>query len=188
MVTLSRNPWSPRLAAGLLWAGAAALAVFWGLKLSAPRQVSAVPQAGNTAQVQADPVALARALGISGDAPAAAPAAPSRWQLLGVMVGKNSGGGAAVIALDDKPAKVYRVGTTVADGLVLQALHSDSPREVTLGKEITGPASVTIALPAVKSIGTTVNPASPAPQPTPAQPGLGSNDAVDRSTGVVRDR
>ena len=50
------------------------------------------------------------------------------------------------------------------------------------------PASVTIALPAVKSIGTTVNPASPAAQPTPAPPGLGSNDAVDRSTGVVRDR
>ena len=153
MLTLSRNPWSPRLAAGLLWAGAAALAVFWGLQLSAPRQVAAVPQAGNAQTVQVDATAMARVFGVQGGTPAATPVAPTRWRLLGVMAGKNSGGGAAIIALDDKPPKVYRVGSTVADGLVLQALHSGTPRAVTLGAGVDGPAAVTIELPPVKSIG-----------------------------------
>ena len=194
MVTLSRNPWSPRLAAGLLWAGAAALAVFWGLKLSAPRQVSAVPQAGGAPQVRADGAAMARVFGVVDSAPVAAPAAPTRWRLLGVMAGKNSGGGAAVIAVDDQPAKVFRVGNVVADGLVLQAFHSDSPRAITLGAAQDGPAAVTLELPPVKAIGaaSTAAPApvihepqpAPLPMPAPTAPGVSAPN-VDRSTGVV---
>ena len=181
MVTLSRNPWSPRLAAGLLWAGAAALAVFWGLTLSAPRQVSAVPQAGGSAPVQASGAAMARVLGVQEGVAAAAPAAPTRWRLLGVMAGKNSGGGAAVIAVDDQPAKVFRVGSTVADGLVLQSLHNDAPRTVSLGAAVDGPASITIELPAIKGIGA-------AQQPSAVPPAAAQQANVDHSTGVLRDR
>ena len=172
MVTLSRNPWSPRLAAGLLWAGAAALAVFWGLKLSAPRQVSAVPQASSTAPVQVDSAAMGRTLGVPDGAPAAAPAAATRWRLMGVMAGKNSGGGAAVIAIDDAPVKVYRVGSTVADGLVLQTLRSDAPRVVTLGASVDGPASVTLELPPVKSIGAPNTMSAPSAFAAPAAPNV----------------
>lgn len=182
MVTLSRNPWSPRLAAGFLWAGAAALAVFWGLKLSAPRQVAAVPQAGNAQAVQADGAAMGRVFGVQDGARAAAPVAPTRWRLMGVMAGKNSGGGAAIIALDDKPAKVYRVGSTVAEGLVLQALQSDAPRAVTLGASVDGPAVVTIELPPVKAIGA----ATTGAPVVPTHPGATPN--VDQSTGMLRDR
>lgn len=181
MVTLSRNPWSPRLAAGLLWAGAAALAVFWGLTLSAPRQVSVVPQAGGAAPVQASGAAMARVLGVQEGAPVAAPAAPTRWRLLGVMAGKNSGGGAAVIAVDDQPAKVFRVGSTVADGLVLQSLRSDTPRTVSLGADVDGPAAVSIELPAIKGLGA-------APQPLAAPVADAPQANVDHSTGVLRDR
>ncbi len=179
MVTLTRNPWSPRLAAGFLWAGAGALAVFWGLKLSAPRQVSAAPQAGNTIAVQADSAAMARVFGAVGNAAPAAPAA-TRWRLLGVMAGKNSGGGAAVIALDDQPAKVFRVGSVVADGLVLQTLQSDAPRAVTLGASVDGAASVTIELPPVKAIGASSTGA--AVPPTPVGSAVGAIN-IDRSTG-----
>ena len=196
MVTLSRNPWSPRLAAGFLWAGAAALAVFWGLKLSAPRQVLAVPQAGGPAAVQVDGAAMARLFGVQEGAPVAAPAAPTRWRLLGVMAGKNSGGGAAVIAVDDQPAKVFRVGAVVADGLVLQSLRSDAPRAVTLGAGVDGPAAMTIALPALRPIDAVaatapVSPAAPpvqaaVPVPTPA-PVADTAANVDRSTGSLRD-
>ncbi|MEJ5028516.1 type II secretion system protein N [Comamonas sp. MYb69] len=205
MVTLSRNPWSPRLAAGLLWAGAAALAVFWGLKLSAPRQVLSAPQAGGPAQVQVDGAAMARLFGVQDGAPVAAPAAPTRWRLLGVMVGKDSGGGAAVIAVDDQPAKVFRVGTVVADGLVLQALRSDAPRAVSLGAGVDGPAAVTINLPALRPVDTvaapipasvpnapnaqnSTNAVAAAPQaasvPAPMPP---TAPNVDRSTGSLRD-
>lgn len=194
MVTLSRNPWSPRIAAGFLWAGAAALAVFWGLKLSAPRQVSAVPQAGNAPAVQADAAAMGRVFGVQDGAVAAPTIAPTRWRLMGVMAGKNSGGGAAIIALDDKPAKVYRVGSPVVDGLVLQTLQSDAPRAVTLGASVDGPASVTIELPPVKTIGaaSTGAPVIPAQNtmPVPVAPGPAPAEApnVDHSSGVLRDR
>lgn len=199
MVTLSRNPWSPRLAAGLLWAGAAALAVFWGLKLSAPRQVLSAPQAGGPAQVQVDGAAMARLFGVQDGAPVAAPDAPTRWRLLGVMVGKDSGGGAAVIAVDDQPAKVFRVGTVVADGLVLQALRSDAPRAVSLGAGVDGPAAVTINLPALRPVDAVAAPipatvpnaqnapnaVAAAPQGAAPVPAAAPN--VDRSTGSLRD-
>ena len=199
MVTLSRNPWSPRLAAGLLWAGAAALAVFWGLKLSAPRQVLSAPQAGGPAQVQVDGAAMARLFGVQDGAPVAAPAAPTRWRLLGVMVGKDSGGGAAVIGVDDQPAKVFRVGTVVADGLVLQALRSDAPRAVSLGAGVDGPAAVTINLPALRPVDAVAAPipasmpnaqnapnaVAAAPQGAAPVPAAAPN--VDRSTGSLRD-
>lgn len=193
MVTLSRNPWSPRLAAGLLWAGAAALAVFWGLKLSAPRQVLSAPQAGGPAQVQVDGAAMARLLGVQDGAPVAAPAAPTRWRLLGVMVGKDSGGGAAVIAVDDQPAKVFRVGATVADGLVLQALRSDAPRAVSLGAGVDGPAAVTINLPALRPVDVVAAPIpANAPNAVPTAPQAAAPASVpaanvDRSTGSLRD-
>ena len=196
MVTLSRNPWSPRIAAGFLWAGAAALAVFWGLKLSAPRQVVAVPQAGNSQAVQADSAAMGRVFGVQDGVAAAPTIAPTRWRLMGVMAGKNSGGGAAIIALDDKPAKVYRVGSPVADGLVLQALQSDAPRVVTLGASVDGPASITIELPPVKTIGAAVtgapmipaNNATPIPVAPAAQATPEPAPNVDHSSGVLRDR
>lgn len=162
-MTLSRNPWSPRLAAGILWAGAAALAVFWGMRLSAPGAVASAPQAGAGPLAQADPQGLARIFGARSDGTEAAAApAGDRWKLLGVLAGKSSGGGAAVISLDGKPPKVYRVGATVADGLVLQAMQSDAPRAVTLGASVGGPASVSISLPAVKSLGAPASPASAA--------------------------
>lgn len=190
-MTLSRNPWSPRLAAAILWAGAAALAVFWGLRLSASGGLSTAPQAGASPLAQADPQGVARILGVrsNGTEAAAAPAG-DRWRLLGVLAGKASGGGAAVIALDGKPPKVYRVGAAVADGLVLQAMQSDEPRAVTLGASVHGPASVTISLPAIKSLGAPASPASaaiPTPvahavTPVPTQPAVPAQPADPNNT------
>ena len=110
------------------------------------------------------------------------------------MAGRNSGGGAAVIAVDDQPAKVFRVGAVVADGLVLQSLRSDAPRAVTLGAGVDGPAAMTIALPALRPIDAVAAtaPASPAAPPvqaavpTPA-PVADTAANVDRSTGSLRD-
>ena len=46
----------------------------------------------------------------------------NRFTLIGVLSGRSSGGGAALIAVDGKPAKPFRVGAAVDEGLVLQAL------------------------------------------------------------------
>ncbi len=67
--------------------------------------------------VAPDAQALARLLGAGPVAPAAAPAAASRFALEGVLAGTASGHGAALIAVDGKPPKPYRVGAEVEPGL-----------------------------------------------------------------------
>jgi general secretion pathway protein C len=76
---------------------------------------------------------------------AAAPVASvsSRFQLLGV-VADSDGRGAALIAVDGKPPKPYRVGAAVDENLVLQSV---APRRATLAASTSAPAAVTLELP-----------------------------------------
>ena len=151
MLTPTPAPWTVRGATFALWALAAASVVYWGLKLGGngsgvaarvppPRQVAAV-----------DPAAIARLLGSTPMAAAAAPTAlpslASRLQLVGVVAGVRSGGGAAVIAVDGKPAHPYRVGTSIEEGLVLQSVQG---RRAVLAAQADGPALLTLELPPVR--------------------------------------
>ncbi|HZY15973.1 MAG TPA: type II secretion system protein N, partial [Ramlibacter sp.] len=54
------------------------------------------------------------------------------------------GGGAAILSVDGKPARPYRVGSLVEEGLVLQSVQ---PRSATLAAEVRGPALVVLELP-----------------------------------------
>ena len=151
MVTNSYSKWGVRLGTLALWAVAGASVVFWGLRLSAPSAAALVPAAAPT-PVAPDAQALARLLGAAPAAPGAAPVAPvasraSRFALLGVWSGRSRGGGAALIAVDGKPAKPYRVGAVIDTGLVLQSL---GPRQARLGTSAEGPASLTLEMPARK--------------------------------------
>ncbi|MEB2347020.1 MAG: general secretion pathway protein C [Comamonadaceae bacterium] len=134
-----------RLVTLVLGALAGASVVYWGLRLSRPATVAAVP----VASVQPAPLdgqALARLLGanrvaapVQGPAPEA-----SRLALRGVLAGTRSGHGAALIAIDDKPPKPYRVGAQVQPGLVVQSLGR---REARLGAAVDGATTVTLELP-----------------------------------------
>lgn len=135
--------WGVRLGTLALWALAGASTVYWGLRLSArpagwPAPVSA-PQ-----PVAPDAQALARLLGAVPSAPAAAPSAASRFVLEGVLAGMVSGDGAALIAVDGKPAKPFRVGATVDQGLVLQSL---ARRQARLGPALGGEATLVLEMP-----------------------------------------
>ena len=146
MVTNTYSKWGVRLGTLVLWAAAGASVVYWGLRLSAPSSASTAPAVA-PAPVAMDAQALARLLGAAPAAPGvAAPAAPtaSRFTLIGVLSGRSSGGGAALIAVDGKPAKPFRVGAAVDEGLVLQAL---GPRQAQLGASMGGPATVTLDMP-----------------------------------------
>jgi general secretion pathway protein C len=148
MTSHPQSPWLPRLAAFALAALAAACAVYWGLKW--PGQ-----QAGNSATPVAaqdapaiDPVALARVLGGGLVAPATpvepvASVAASRLTLVGV-VATSKQAGTALISVDGKPARPYRVGAKVEEGLVLQSV---GPRRASLSASVNGPPSITIELP-----------------------------------------
>jgi general secretion pathway protein C len=93
---------------------------------------------------------VARLLGATpaaaGAGPVAAPAQSTRFALVGV-VSARSKGGAALIATDGKPAKPYRVGAVVEEGLVLQSV---APRRATLGPTSGGPAAFTLEMPLPK--------------------------------------
>ena len=134
MVTNTRNRWMLRAATFLLWAGAAGCAVFWGLRLAAPASGALVAPVDAGGPAAADPVAVARLLGASSGPLAAVPVAAvaSRFTLLGVLAGRDSGG-AALIA----------VGGTLEEGLVLQSL---SGRTAVLGADRDGPGTVTLEI------------------------------------------
>jgi general secretion pathway protein C len=158
-----------------LWALVAASIVYWGFRL-AGGQASVTAPVPAPRPVPVDPVAIARLLGGSPAglaAPAAAPSLASRFQLTGVVAGVRSGGGVAVISVDGKPARSFRVGAAIEEGVVLQSVRG---RQAVLAAAAEGPALVTLELP-LRGAPSSQSPIAasqatiPAPQvPIPAPP------------------
>jgi general secretion pathway protein C len=144
MVSNLRNSWAVAATTFLLWGLVAASAVYWGLKFtSRPGLVPTAPVA--TQAPAADPAAIAALLGAVPNAGTAAPVASlsSRFALIGV-VADQSHSGAALIAVDGKPPKPFRVGASVDENLVLQSVDS---RRAVLAAGKDGPAALTLELP-----------------------------------------
>ena len=147
MVTNSLQNWRVRVSTLILWAATGACLVFWGLRLATPAGAAMVAVAP-PGPVAVDLVALSSVLGAGPAAPAAqTPAAPSRYTLHGLLAGRDSGRGAAVIAVNGEPAKAFAVGAEVDKGLVLQSVGVQQAR---LGASRTGEATVTLELPIKK--------------------------------------
>jgi general secretion pathway protein C len=144
MVSNSSSRWAVAGSTFAVWALVAASAVYWGTRLSSAGGGSAAPAVMRAAP-PADPAAVARVLGAGpAVATAGAVASPgSRFALMGVVAGSGRDG-AALIAVDGKPARPYRVGAEIDTGLVLQSVE---PRRVALGASPDGPPSVTLELP-----------------------------------------
>ena len=130
----------------LVWGAVAFSAVTWGLRWSATGAAPSNATAAAQALPEVDVSAAARSLGAAPAQAAAAPTLASRFQLQGVMAG-GPNAGAALIAVDGKAAKPFRVGAVVADGLVLQSAEG---RRVTLGAALDGPQTLALELPAKK--------------------------------------
>lgn len=145
MATLVAGRWAVRGTTFALWALAAASAVYWGLKFSAHPAPAGPAVAARTAP-PVDPQAIARLLGASPVAAAAAPVAPlaSRFALLGVA-DQGSGHGAALVSVDGKPAKPYRVGMQLDEGIVLKSVAG---RKAVLASTADGQPVLTLELPA----------------------------------------
>jgi general secretion pathway protein C len=133
---------APAGAAFVVWALVAFSAVSWGLKASVAGTSSAVAAAAtSTDLIQSQ--AIARSLGA--EPVDTKPTTASRFQLQGVLAGESQG--MALLAVDGKPAKPYRVGVTVVEGWVVQSAQG---RRVTLGPSADAPAALTLELPAKK--------------------------------------
>lgn len=155
----------PVALAFLIWALAAGSAVAWGLQwsgrfLNPPRSAGTV--LGNSADAAAvDASAVARLLGAV-EAPTVASVAPttaSRMALIGVIASSATAADAALIAVDGKPAKPFLIGSTVIDGLLLQAV---TPRKAMLGSGGDAPPSITLDMPQRGEATPTRSPAPPA--------------------------
>ncbi|RTQ34767.1 hypothetical protein EJP69_10170 [Variovorax gossypii] len=157
--------WHAPLATTGLWALAAGAAVFWALRLASPTDVVAAAATMPRPSVAADSDSVARLLGVlpaSRTAPVA-PEAASRFALSGV-VADPSKQGAALISIDGKPPRPFRVGSTIGESYVLQSVGL---RSATIGMQADGPAAFTLQLP----VRAPISVSSPAmPMAVPAGP------------------
>ncbi|APW36815.1 hypothetical protein RD110_06080 [Rhodoferax koreense] len=138
--------WLVRGGTFAVWALALASVAYWGLKAtSAPGGPVAAVLPDSRPPV--DPDVVARLLGARSAEPVAPVAAnvAGRFTLAGVLAGSRRG--AALIAVDGKPARPYRVGSVVDDNLLLLSV---APRRAALGTQMDGPAAFTLELPALK--------------------------------------
>jgi general secretion pathway protein C len=144
MVSNLHSRWAVAGATFVLWALVAAGAVYWGLKLSGRTAAATAPAAART-PAPADPAAVARLLGSGPQAATAAPVASvaSRFALVGVVASRGDNA-TALIAVDGKPAKPFRVGGAVDEGLVVQSVEA---RRVILAASADSSTAVTLDLP-----------------------------------------
>jgi general secretion pathway protein C len=173
----------------LVWAAVAAAALYWGLRLFA--RPIAVPQQTQLAEAAGVPRGdLTRLFGTDTPPPTAAapePATDARFTLLGVVnprAPQAAREGLALIAVEGRPPRAYRVGAVVDGPHVLQAV---SARGATLGPRdgapvislnlTPPPAAATGSFPPPATLPGGVLPRAPlpppgmTPQPVPVQPG-----------------
>jgi general secretion pathway protein C len=86
---------------------------------------------------------MARLLGAEAVAQAAAPDAASRFRLTGIIA-SGSGHGVALLSIDGKPAKPYRVGSQLETGWMLQSVET---RRVALATDAKAPVGLQLELP-----------------------------------------
>lgn len=159
-----------------IWAAVAATGIFWGLRVfvASPEMPAHARPADGEGTPPAD---LSRVLGREPVVVQAQPLAPevsSRFKLIGVAAprGGERPTGVALIAVDGKPPRAFRVGTAVEAGLVLQSVHA---RGALLGARGEAPL-VRLELPPLPPAATGVLPAvegfpgQPAVVPPPMMP------------------
>jgi len=146
----SLQPFAPvflRLTSLLVWAVVAYSAVVFALQWGDGVPVDAVVAGSEQKQVapDVDALAVSKALGAAAVQSASASLA-GRFVLVGVMDG-GPAQGVALICVDGKPAKPYRVGQTVTDGFVVLAT---GPKKAELGPQLGASSSVVLELPVKK--------------------------------------
>ena len=130
MVKTAQSVWVTRLVTLALAALAAGSAAYWVLQW--PSSAAPLAPAQVVALAVPDTAAVGRALGGGAIAQPTANAdvlASSRFVLTGVVTG-GANHGAALIAVDGKPARAFRVGAVVSDPWVLRSVE---PRRAVLG-------------------------------------------------------
>jgi general secretion pathway protein C len=155
--------WMLRFITALLWAAAAASAVYWTLRLASPpagpvaRDTGAPAGPGDNATRQQ---AMARLLGAPNPSAAAPVVLASRFSLAGVVAQGRDG--AALLVVDGKPARPFRVGSYIDDNTMLKSV---GPSHAVLSSGPDGPVLQQLELPKPTYGAPTTRPAGQPPTP-----------------------
>ena len=158
------NSWTLRLFTLLIWLFVGLCAAYWAFKFATTKTIeaTATPAAPT---VVVDSKAIGRLLGATDNIAVKAINTPANTKFVLFGLASSAGGqGYALIALDGKPAKPYRVGSLVADDLVLKSI---SKTGVLLATSLKAPDGVTLELPERKPINNPPNNFASTPPPPP---------------------
>jgi general secretion pathway protein C len=126
------------------WTEATLLRWRQGMPVAAVRATGSQPAPSAAAAPTAPPAeTLAKLLGAPQVAPSPPPGPADRFKVLGVIA-SASGRGAALVAVDGRPARAYRVGAELAPGFVLRSVGQ---KELTLAASPDGEVLATLPLP-----------------------------------------
>ena len=144
------QPFAPafsRLTSLLVWAVVAYSAVVFALQWGGGVPVDAVVAGSEQKQVlpEVDALAVSKALGAA-PVQSASGSLASRFVLVGVMDGGPTQG-VALISVDGKPAKPYRLGQAVSEGFVVVGT---GPKKAELGPQLGVASSLVLELPVKK--------------------------------------
>ena len=144
------QPFAPafsRLSSLLVWAVVAYSAVVFALQWGGGVPVDAVVAGSEQKQVlpEVDALAVSKALGAA-PVQSASGSLASRFVLVGVMDGGPTQG-VALISVDGKPAKPYRLGQAVSEGFVVVGT---GPKKAELGPQLGVASSLVLELPVKK--------------------------------------
>ena len=148
--SLLLQPFAPaflRVTSLLVWAVVAYSAVVFALQWGDGVPVEAVVAGSEQKQVAPDVDALAVSKALGGAAVQSASASlAGRFVLVGVMDG-GPAQGVALLSVDGKPAKPYRLGQAVSEGFVVVGT---GPKKAELGPQLGAPATLQLELPLKK--------------------------------------
>ena len=139
--------WTPRLAAFFMALLVAATLVFWLLRWPRHDSGPALPLASvpdDVALASVKDVAQLLGAGVVASSAVVPVEASSRFHLTGVIA-SGGGQGVALLAIDGKPTRPYRVGSALEEGLMLQSVEK---RRVALASDARAPVSFHLDLPA----------------------------------------
>jgi len=140
------NLWIPRLSAFVLGLLLALSVGYWVLhwpSREVGRELPAPSASNDAVLAKADDVARFLGAVAAPMGNAVAVDAASRIRLTGIIASPR-GQGIALLSIDGKPPKPYRVGSTLEEGLVLQSVEA---RRVALSSDAKGPVRMRLELP-----------------------------------------
>ena len=187
------DTWAPRILTLLAWALAAWSVTYWVLQFQGAAPTAAAPAPPPAQALAAEPADVAKVFGPAIETKAPEPVAvavvavvdPStRFSLSGV-VASRAPGGVALLSVEGRPARPYRVGAIIDDAYTLKSVTS---RSAVLVEKSSG-TTFTVALAASGSAMPGSGPAVQGAPGTPAtSPAFGNAPAAGASPAIPTPR